>query len=68
MASISFNLTGQQDAKATNVLTGTNAPGTGDVEVRINRANIPNRKEAIKLIDAIIRYIENGSLNTVFRP
>jgi hypothetical protein len=68
MASVSFSLTGQQDAKVTNVVTGTSAPSAGDVSVEVNLANIPNRKEAIKLIRAIIRYIENGSINTVFRP
>lgn len=68
MVSVSFNLTAQQDARITNVLTGTNAPGTGDVEIRINRANVLTRKEAIKLIMQIVKYILDGTFNTVFRP
>lgn len=68
MASISFNLTAQKDAKATNVLTGTNAPGTGDLEIRLDRTKVLTRKEANKLIDEIKKYINDGMLNTVFRP
>lgn len=67
MTNVSFSLTGQQDAKLYNVATGTNAPGTGDLEIRINLANVKTRKEANKLIREIKNYINSG-LNTVFRP
>ena len=67
MASVSFNLTVASDLKIYNVLTGTNAPGTGDVEIRINAANVPTRKEANKLIREILNYINFGD-QTVFKP
>lgn len=67
MASVSFNLTVAQDLKINNVLTGTNAPGTGDVEIRINAAHVPTRKEANKLIREILNFINYGR-QTVFKP
>lgn len=68
MANVSFSLTGQQDAKVTNVVTGTSAPSAGDISVEINTTNVKTRKEATKLLEAIIRFINNGNVNTVFRP
>lgn len=68
MASVSFSLTGQSDAKITNVVTGTAVPGTGDLEIRINMANVKTRKEANKLIREITKFINDGTVNTVFRP
>lgn len=67
MVSVSYSLTGQQDAKLYNVVVGTNAPGTGDVEIRINLAHVPTRKEANKLIEQIRRYINAGISANNFR-
>jgi hypothetical protein len=67
MASVSFNLTVASNLQINNVLTGTNAPGTGDVEIRINASNVPTRKEANKLIREILNYINYGD-QTVFKP
>lgn len=68
MTSVSYSLTGQQDARATNVAVGSSAPGAGDLEIRINMANVKTRKEANKLIEEIKKYINDGMLNTSFRP
>lgn len=68
MVSASFSLTAGQDTKIGNVAVAANAPGAGDVEIRINLANVKTRKEAYKLIDAIRRFILAGALNTVFKP
>lgn len=67
MASVSFYLTVAQDMKINNVQTGTNAPGSGDIEVRINTSNIKTRKEAYKLMEEIENFIKYGS-QTVFKP
>lgn len=61
MASVSFNLTaGTVDVGPDNIGVGTNAPGTGDIELRINAATIQNRLEAIKLTEAFLRRLEDG--------
>lgn len=68
MANVSFSLTGQQDARITNVVTGTSAPSAGDLSIEINTSNVKTRKEAVKLIRQITKFIEDGVINTVFRP
>lgn len=61
MASVSFNLaTGTIDTGADNIGVGTNAPGTGDIELRINAATISTRLEAIRLTEAFLRRLEDG--------
>lgn len=67
MASVSLDLTVASDLKVNNVHTGTNAPGSGDIEVRINLANIPTRKETVKLLRAIENFINYGD-QTVIKP
>lgn len=64
MASFSYNLTaGTVDTGPDNIGTGTNAPGTGDIELRINAANIQNRQEAIRLATAFLRRLEDDRYN-----
>lgn len=67
MASVSFNLTVASDLKVNNVKTGTNAPGTGDIEVRVNHSNILTRKEVVKLLREIENYILYGD-QIVLKP
>jgi len=67
MANVSFSLTAASDLKVNNVATGTNAPGTGDVEVRVNMTNVTTRKETVKLLMEIMNYILYGS-QTVLKP
>ena len=67
MANVSFFLTAAQDLKVNNVGTGTNAPGSGDVEVRVNHSNVLTRKELVKLLAEIENFILYGA-QTVFKP
>jgi hypothetical protein len=64
MSAVSFNLTrGQASfAKDQNVGTGTNAPGTGDVELRVNTTAGVNwsRKDLLNALDVFRLYIQNG--------
>ena len=64
MASFSMSLTaGGVDVGPDEISTGTNAPGAGDIELRINAANIQNRLEAIKLTEAFLRRLEDDRFN-----
>lgn len=64
MASFSMNLAaGTVDTGPDNISTGTNVPGAGDIELRINAANIQNRQEAIRLASAFLRRLEDDRYN-----
>lgn len=69
MANLSLNLAaGQVDTGPDKVGTGTNAPGTGDIELRISNTNIKTKLEVLRLVDEFKRFIEDGrfdSLNLV---
>jgi hypothetical protein len=62
MASRSYSLSFGQTAF--NVAEGTNAPGAGDVEVRINLANIPQpgtNNDVIVKLQEIIDWLTGRS-------
>jgi hypothetical protein len=67
MANVSFYISNAADLHLGNVGTGTNAPGSGDLEIRINHSNVLTRKEAYKLIKEILNYINYGD-QSVFKP
>lgn len=66
MASISYSLSKGQEDQPLDIALGTNAPGTGDVEVRINAAatggaggsGVITTKEVVLILQAIIRRVE----------
>lgn len=66
MANLSLILNaGQVDTGPDNVTTGTNAPASGDIELRISNTNISTKLEALRLIDEFKRYIEDGRFDTL---
>lgn len=73
MASVSLNLTVGSNLRVNQVKTGTNAPGTGDIELRINLATVQatnpahTRKEVVRLLRTIENYILYGD-QTVIKP
>lgn len=61
MANFSLNLSaGAVDTGPDNISTGTSAPGAGDIELRVSNTNITNRQELIRLVQAFVRYFEDG--------
>lgn len=47
MASVSLSLTVAQieDVNPENITVGASAPGAGDIEIRVNTANVPTLKQ-----------------------
>lgn len=66
MASISYNITSGivegHEMEPDQVSTGTNAPGAGDIELRVNLANVVNNKQIIRALELFIRRLEDGRL------
>lgn len=66
MANLSLNfVAGQVDTGPDTIVTGTSAPGTGDIELRISNTNILTKLEALRLIDEFKRFIEDGRFDTL---
>lgn len=66
MANLSLSYSaGQVDTGPDNTTTGTNAPGTGDIELRISNTNITTKQEVLRLVDEFKRFIEDGRFDTL---
>lgn len=44
------------------VTTGTNAPGSGDIELRVNLSNTKTNEQIIRALKLFIRRLEDGRL------
>lgn len=66
MANKSWNVTSAvlegHELEPDKVSTGTAAPGTGDIEVRVNLANFRSNLQIIRGLEAVIRRLEDGRL------
>lgn len=66
MANLSYNVSSAtlegHEMEPDKVSTGTNAPGAGDIEVRINLANFVNNKQIIRALRLFILRLEDGRL------
>lgn len=66
MANLSYSLSKGQEDQPLDIAVGTNAPGAGDVEVRINGSAIGGTggsgtittKEVVLILQAFIRRLE----------
>lgn len=70
MANVSFSVAQGFDAEAgdtSTVTEGTNAPGAGDVEVRINSATI-NQKQLYHALEQIWRFASDPNFSTSILP
>jgi hypothetical protein len=68
MASVSISLTAAQieDVNPENVAVGSSAPGAGDIELRVNTANITSLKQlflALEKFDWFVNDQNYGPLN-----
>jgi hypothetical protein len=64
MASVSLSLTVAQATTENpqDVTTGVLAPGAGDIELRVNTANITNLGQAVYAIRKFLTFIEDTNL------
>lgn len=63
MASVSLNLTVDQATVTNddNVLTGANAPGTGDIEIRVDMSKFTSLEQIWLALEQFDRYIQNAA-------
>lgn len=64
--SLSINVAQIEDVSPENITVGASAPGAGDIEIRVNTANIPSLKQiylALEKFDAFIRDQNYGPVN-----
>jgi hypothetical protein len=60
MASVSYSVTfGKVDFKPEDYTVGANGPSVGDVEVRINTANVPTLKDLRIALEMLINRIDD---------
>lgn len=64
MASVSLSLTNAQieDVGPLNITVGALAPGAGDVELRVNTANITSLKQLYLALEKLDWFIEDTNL------
>lgn len=67
MASVSLSLTAAnvEDISPLNVVVGASAPGAGDVELRVNTANITSLKQLFLALEKFDDFIEDTNLGPV---
>lgn len=64
--SLSINVAQIEDVSPENITVGASAPGAGDIEIRVNTANILSLKQiylALEKFDAFIRDQNYGPVN-----
>lgn len=64
MASVSLSLTAAQveDVNPENITVGASAPGVGDVELRVNTANITSLKQLFLALEKLDWFVEDAGL------
>lgn len=61
MSSVSYSLNRGADQSPDKIAVGTNAPGAGDVELRVDvTTHTPTREDVILILQAFIRRLEDG--------
>lgn len=68
MASVSLSFTVAQieDVNPENIVVGSSAPGAGDIELRVNTANVPTLKQiylALEKLDYFVKDQNYGPVN-----
>ena len=61
MASVSLSFTAAQteDVNPENITVGSSAPGAGDVELRVNTANITSLKQLYLALEKIDWFVQD---------
>lgn len=61
MASVSISLTVDkiEDNNPENIVVGANAPGVGDIELRVNTANVPSLKQIFLALEKFDFFVND---------
>lgn len=64
MANVSLSMTAAniEDVGPLNITTGTNAPGAGDIEIRVNTANITSLKQLWLALEKFDWFVQDEGL------
>ena len=64
MASVSISVTAVQgeDLGPNNITVGAAAPGAGDVELRVNTANVTSLKQLFLILEKFDFFVEDTNL------
>ena len=64
MASVSLSMTAAniEDVGPLNIVVGASAPGAGDVELRVNTANITSLKQLFLALEKLDWFVEDAGL------
>ena len=64
MASVSLSLTAAQssDISPLNITVGAAAPGAGDIELRVNTANITSLKDLYLALEKLDAFVKDQNL------
>ncbi len=67
MASVSISITAAQveDVNPENITVGASAPGAGDVELRVNTANITSLKQLYLALEKFDWFVEDQNYGPV---
>ncbi len=67
MASVSISLTaaGIEDANPENITVGASVPGAGDVELRVNTANVTSLKQIFLALEKFDDFINDQNYGPV---
>lgn len=64
MASVSISLTVSaiEDNNPENIVVGSSVPGAGDIEIRVNTANIPSLKQIYLALQKFDDFVRDSNL------
>lgn len=67
MASVSLSITVAQieDISPLNITVGSSVPGAGDIELRVNTANVPSLKQIYLAVEKFKLFLEDQNLGPV---
>lgn len=68
MANLSYSISTAtlegHEGEPDKITKGTSAPGAGDVEMRVNLADMKSNMQIIRALQAFIRRLEDGRLGS----
>ncbi len=67
MASVSLSFTVAQieDLNPENITVGSSAPGAGDIELRVNTANVPTLKQVYLALEKLDWFVNDQNYGPV---
>jgi hypothetical protein len=63
--SLSFTVAQIEDLNPENITVGSSAPGAGDIELRVNTANVPSLKQIRLALCKLEAFVEDQNYGPV---